>query len=336
MPAPVRPRPRAPWRDDPTWVLLVLRAFLGFAFLYAGLSKIGDRTFLDSSSPLSMHANVLAVKASSPIGGLLGPVADHSFAFGLLMASGETAVGIGVLLGLLTRVAVLGGMVLSLSLFLTVSWNATPWFTGADIVYLFAFTPLLLAGRTAYSLDDWLAAARLRHGGVSEDRTRRALLVGSAGIAGLVAVGIASLTRGSAPARSATGTSPATGSSSGAGTAPASGSASATATAGTGTAGGQELIAATKVPVGGASQTTDPSSGDPVWVLQLSAGAFTALDAICPHQGCTVDFVSASEGFLCPCHRSAFDATGKVINGPATSNLKPVAVVEAGGEVRLS
>ena len=128
-------------RQDPRWILLLLRGYLGFTFVYAGLSKIGGRDFLDSAAPTSMHATLLAVKSQSPIGGLLGPVESHSFAFGLLIALGETAVGIGVLLGLFTRLATVGGMLISLSLFLTVSWNATPWYTGADIVYLFALTP---------------------------------------------------------------------------------------------------------------------------------------------------------------------------------------------------
>src|SRR6266516_3241088 len=114
---------------QPGWVLLPLRAFLAVVFLYG-------------TSPTSIHAQVLAVKHASPIGGLLGPVADHSFAFGLLMAFAEIAVGLGVLLGLFTRIAAAGGMLLALSLWLTVSWQAEPWFTSADVVSLFALTPL--------------------------------------------------------------------------------------------------------------------------------------------------------------------------------------------------
>ncbi|HZC50922.1 MAG TPA: TQO small subunit DoxD, partial [Mycobacterium sp.] len=102
-------------QQDPRWILLVLRAYLGVTFVYAGLSKVGGHSFLDSSSPASMHATLLAVRAYSPIGGLLGLVEHHSFAFGLLIAFGETAVGTGMLLGLLARVAALGGMLISLS-----------------------------------------------------------------------------------------------------------------------------------------------------------------------------------------------------------------------------
>ena len=64
------------WRERSQqvgWVLVPLRAFLAFVFIYGGLSKIADRRFLDESSPLSMRASVAAVRSSSPIGGLLGP-----------------------------------------------------------------------------------------------------------------------------------------------------------------------------------------------------------------------------------------------------------------------
>lgn len=300
-------------RRDPTWVLLPLRVFLGVTYLYAGLSKIAQRSFLDAGAPNSMHAAVLGVKSSSPIGGLLGPVVDHSFAFGLLMAAAETAVGIGTLLGLLTRIASLGGMGLAFSLFLTVSWGADPWYTGADIVYVFAFTPLLLAGITPLSADAWLASARRRHPGVAEDRTRRAVLAGAAAVTALVALGAASLLRSgksSSTAKTGTGGS----------------------TTGSGSAGGSVAIA--DVPVGGAKQIKG-ASGE-VWVMQLSAGQFTALSATCPHQNCAVNFVSKSAGFACPCHGSTFDSAGAVTHGPAQADLTKVAVAQSAGTITLA
>jgi Rieske Fe-S protein len=49
-----------------------------------------------------------------------------------------------------------------------------------------------------------------------------------------------------------------------------------------------------------------------------------------------VSFVSAATGFVCPCHGSSFDASGKLIHGPATTGLTPVPVTEVSGEVRLT
>lgn len=309
-----RPAASAHWvarTREVGWVVLPLRAFLGLVFAYGAVSKIADRRFLDASSPRSMHASVVAAKATSPIGSLLGPVADHSVGFGVLMAAAELAVAIGVLAGLLTRVAAAGGMVLALSLWLTVSWNAQPWFTSADLVYLFAFTPLLVAGAGGVlSLDGWLDRVRAGHPGASEDRTRRALLAGGAVIGGAVLLSAASLFRRSKPNAAARAID----------TAPSA----------------VTLAPAAKVPVGGGLQVTDSTTDHPAWVLQLQKGRFTAFDAVCPHQGCTVDFVSAKDGFACPCHSSFFDAQGNRLSGPAPQGLTPIPVKLEGGDVRTT
>lgn len=292
---------------DPGWATLPLRAFLGLVFCYAGISKVADARFLTASSPQSMYASVAAVRAQSPIGGLLGPVQQHSIAFGLVLAFAELAVGIGVLLGLFTRLAAAGGMVLSLILWLTVSWNATPWYTSADLVYLFALTPLLLAGAPLLSLDAWLDGARERRPDVAEDRTRRTLVAGGVALLGCLTLGLAAAFRG-----------------------------------GRGGARGPEhfapeaLVKASAVPVGGAAAVTIGSVDEPAWVLQLQPGHFTAFDARCPHQGCSVRFVSASAGFVCPCHQSRFAADGRRIDGPAPTGLLPVPVKLVGDEVRTT
>ncbi|MBW4656110.1 MAG: Rieske (2Fe-2S) protein [Kaiparowitsia implicata GSE-PSE-MK54-09C] len=49
-----------------------------------------------------------------------------------------------------------------------------------------------------------------------------------------------------------------------------------------------------------------------------------ALDAVCPHAGCAVDWQAESEMFVCPCHNSQFAASGDVTQGPATSGLEPL------------
>lgn len=326
--------------------MLPLRMYLGVAFTYAGLSKVADRGFLDDSAPTSMHQTVLAVRASSPIGFLLGPIESHSALFGALIAIGEVAVGLGVLVGLLTRIAAFGGIVLSAGLWLTVSWNADPWYTGADIVYVFALTPLVIAGAGALSGDAWLAQVSARersdpNGQVGADDTRRSLLAGALGITGLLGLGGAFLARapkaGTADASTSTSaatTSPAPMSP---GTMPATAAPGPTAPAPPPTpeATGAVLVAASSVPVGGAKKVDDPRNGDETWVLQLQRGQFTAVRAACPHQGCAVNFVSGSAGFLCPCHNSTFSSTGARISGVATSGLKTVHVVVGGGQVRL-
>ena len=48
-----------------------------------------------------------------------------------------------------------------------------------------------------------------------------------------------------------------------------------------------------------------------------------ACSAICPHKGCEVEYRDADKQFVCPCHKSRFDLTGKVLQGPARTGLAP-------------
>ena len=49
---------------------------------------------------------------------------------------------------------------------------------------------------------------------------------------------------------------------------------------------------------------------------------YLVVDTTCPHRGCQVGYRNETASpFLCPCHRSSFDAAGRVVGGPARSNL---------------
>ena len=139
------------------WALLPLRAFLGFTFCFAGLQKLANPNFFNAADPAGIRAQLIAAERVSPLP-LLGHLLRFSTPLGLVIALAEVAVGLGTLLGLWTRLAAAGGALLSLMLFLTVSFHSSPYYTGADIVFVFAWLPLILAGSGGVlSVDGWIA-----------------------------------------------------------------------------------------------------------------------------------------------------------------------------------
>src|SRR5439155_12729327 len=116
-------------------------------FLYAGIQKLTDPQFFNPSATGFIGRQIMAFAHGSPIQNVLLHVAlPHAVFAGAIIAVGEMAIGIGTLLGFLFRPAAFFGILLSLLFFLSASWHVYPYFYGADIVFFFAWTPLLLAG----------------------------------------------------------------------------------------------------------------------------------------------------------------------------------------------
>jgi len=64
------------------------------------------------------------------------------------------------------------------------------------------------------------------------------------------------------------------------------------------------------------------------YLARLKDGGFLALSRRCTHLGCTVPWDAGQGLFVCPCHASAFDITGEVLNPPAPRplDLHPVRI----------
>jgi glycine/D-amino acid oxidase-like deaminating enzyme/nitrite reductase/ring-hydroxylating ferredoxin subunit len=62
-----------------------------------------------------------------------------------------------------------------------------------------------------------------------------------------------------------------------------------------------------------------------VAVYRDSSNQLHELSAVCPHLGCIVAWNALEESWDCPCHGSRFSPDGKVLNGPATRSLDPIA-----------
>ncbi|MFI5754261.1 DoxX family protein [Streptomyces sp. NPDC051569] len=144
------------------YALIPLRIFLGVTFVYAGLDKLTDSGFFAAAGSGSIGEMMRAVRDSSAIPALVDLALKNPAGFGYAIAFGELAVGLATLVGMLARLAAFGGALISLSLWLTVSWQSNPYYYGNDLAYLMAWLPLVLAGAPMFSLDAMRASRRRR------------------------------------------------------------------------------------------------------------------------------------------------------------------------------
>jgi thiosulfate dehydrogenase [quinone] large subunit len=335
--------------------LFPLRVFLGVTFVYAGIQKLSDPGFLHPGAPTYIGTQLEGFANGTPGGFLLRTFAiPHPGLAGVGVAITEILIGLLVTAGLFTRIAAAGGMGLNFILFLTASWNTTPYFLGPDLVFTFAWLPFVLAGASGQpALDNvsmrpseaMVRRTRLRPPDplepdtVSAASTRRVLLAEFAGAA-LAVAGISALAKGSYSAArtlSAGGgrgaKAGAQGGASGGGAGGGSGSNSAShAKAPKVPSGAVKLGPGSRLPSGQAATYADPADGSPDILIRDSEGNLKAFSAVCTHAGCTVGYQSGT--IVCPCHGGEYSAeTGEVIAGPPPTGLAPKQVVEAGGQI---
>src|SRR6478752_3340269 len=180
--------------DRTLLALLPLRAFLGATFVYAGIDKLVDPTFLQATGPGSIGAQLEAFVKVSPIGQLV-----HLFgqpfpvAVGLLIAVAVIAIGLGALSGLLFRLAAVGGLALSVLFWLTASWAIKPYYYGPDLPYALGWLTLALAGTGGrFTIETWLDR-EFDGGALDEPVSPERRLVLKAGFLAFAAVAFAGL-----------------------------------------------------------------------------------------------------------------------------------------------
>jgi Rieske Fe-S protein len=70
---------------------------------------------------------------------------------------------------------------------------------------------------------------------------------------------------------------------------------------------------------GGSLKVLPEGETEPVYVLAMADGSYSALSPICTHLACTVEIEGAR--LVCPCHGSTYDRGGAVLQGPAQRPL---------------
>ncbi|MCF3106237.1 DoxX family membrane protein [Streptomyces roseoverticillatus] len=143
-------------------VLLPLRIFLGLISIYAGMGKLCDPVYFDGGKRGSMVAWLTALHpwpAAEPLRDL---ALAHPVGAGLTVAFLQVVVGVLTIFGLWQRLAASIGVLLSTVLIVTVSWRSTPVYDAPDIIYLAAWSPLVIAGAPFYSIDGRLAGEAWR------------------------------------------------------------------------------------------------------------------------------------------------------------------------------
>ncbi|MFH8794824.1 DoxX family membrane protein [Streptomyces sp. NPDC017941] len=143
-------------------VLLPLRVFLGFISIYAGMGKLCDPVYFDGGERGSMVKWLNSLHPWALAEPLRDFALQHPVGAGLVIAFLQVIVGVLTVFGLWQRVAASIGVLLSAALLVTVSWKTVPAYDAPDIIYLAAWSPLIIAGAPVYSIDGRLAGEAWR------------------------------------------------------------------------------------------------------------------------------------------------------------------------------
>lgn len=280
------------WRTQPTGQRL-LRFFLGVTWIYAGWDKASDPGFLTKGAPTYIGTQLAAYAQSSPIGSLLNHTVENAAIVGIFVMLSEFAIGFATLLNVAPTSAAFGGFAMATGLWLSSSFHTSPYFLASDSAYAILWLAYLL---------HMIGKRKMPSANIE----RRGVI--RTGAIGAVAV-LASFAGRAFPTAAAASTS-----------------AKSTSKGAKG-----QIIKLADLKVGGNYNFTHSTQGIPAVLFRTKVGVF-AYSAICTHQGCTVNYDSASKNLKCPCHAAEFDpANGaKVVSGPAPTPLGKINVKVSG------
>jgi thiosulfate dehydrogenase [quinone] large subunit len=308
------------WSDLP-WSIRILRAFLGVTFLFAGAQKLFDPNFLHAGSATFIGTQLHAFGRGTPAGPLLAILEKAPVLAGIGIALLEIAIGSATLLGVAPLTAAIGGIAVSVTLLLSVTWHVHPYFLGSDSIYAVAWIALLASlwqmerarnGRVRGPVEvlDTMDRRQFLRGGVVAG-----LSLGVAAASKVLAGPVLSTEVGGVRAR-------------GGSTSALGGSSGSTGPSRSPSVAGQTITTLDRLPVGKAIGFTAPGIGAAV-LVRLATDNVVAYSRICTHAGCLVGYDPSNRILYCPCHGAEFDpARGAIpIAGPAPTALQMISVV---------
>ncbi|MEU8590181.1 DoxX family membrane protein [Streptomyces sp. NPDC048664] len=150
-------------------VLLPLRVILGSISAYTGMGKLCDPLYFDGGKRGSMVTWLDTLHPWQAAEPLRQFALHHPVGTGLVVAFLQVIVGVLTVFGLWQRVVAGLGALLSAALLVTVSWRTSPVYDAPHILYLAAWSPLIIAGAPVYSVDGRLAGSAWRKLGPRAD-----------------------------------------------------------------------------------------------------------------------------------------------------------------------
>jgi thiosulfate dehydrogenase (quinone) large subunit len=306
-----------------SWALRVLRAFLGFTFVFAGAQKFLDPNFLHAGAASYIGNQLSAFAQGTPLAPLMHLLEKFPLLSGLGIALTEIAIGLATLLGVGMLAAAVTGAIINLVLWLSATWHVHPYFLGSDSVYAVAWIALAVG---------IVQAERARNEGRSLSVAQRVDSLGRreilrAGMIGALSLGVAVVAKAFAgPARNAGTAGLAGGTQGGTGTGGTTGGAT-----------GRTIATLDQLPIGKAFGFNDPAVGQAI-LFRMANGNVVAYSRRCTHAGCPVSFDAGSHLLFCPCHGAEFDPSNgaAVVAPPAQTPLQSIPVSVVGNKVVLS
>jgi arsenite oxidase small subunit len=217
--------------------------------------------------------------------------------------------------------AFLGFMLQLGDVFTAPQYNMTIPYFAHYLFGLWAFDLLLglqlavvILGVVARPHARYLARRRTKRG-QELDYSRRGLLKAMGGLAGLIGVGVllgslklaGPVTQGTQTSQSSTATT---------------------------TKSGAGIIANINSLQVGTPVFFSYPAGYPSALVKNQDGSLTAVSMLCTHVCCQCSYDAASKVYYCPCHGSVFDLTGRVVRGPASTDLPTIQLrIDGSGDV---